>query len=80
MASSQAARIIEKFGTQERLAQALGCRQSVIAGWKRRGFVPAPQQGRVLAAAASTGIALEPSDFFDAPPDTIPSPEQERAA
>jgi ribosome-binding protein aMBF1 (putative translation factor) len=64
---TQAAIIIEKFGTQERLAAALGCRQSVIAGWKRRGFVPAPQQQRVLEAAKKLGVRLRPSDFFARP-------------
>lgn len=61
---TQAERIIAKFGTQERLASALKCRQSVIAGWKRRGFIPAPQQQRVLAAAKELGVALVPDDFF----------------
>lgn len=67
VAMNQAARVITKFGTQERLADALGCRQSVIAGWKRRGFIPAPQQSRVLDAARRLKIALTPDDFFDPP-------------
>lgn len=62
--------------TQERLAETLGCRQSVIAGWKHRGFIPASQQAKVLAAARSIGVELSPADFFDvsgeAPPDTAP--------
>lgn len=62
---TQAQRVIAKFGTQEKLAAALGCRQSVIAGWKRRGFVPAQQQAKVLAAARDRGIDLAPDDFFD---------------
>jgi len=56
--------IIKKFGTQERLAEALGCRQTVIAGWKRRGVVPARQQARVLEAAQVLGVVLTPNDFF----------------
>lgn len=62
---NQAQRIIAKFATQERLAAALGCRQSVIAGWKRRGVVPAAQQQRVLDAARDLGIDLTPADFFE---------------
>ena len=62
---TQAERVIGKFGTQERLAEALGCRQSVIAGWKKRGFVPAQQQERVLEAAKKNNIDLRPDDFFD---------------
>jgi ribosome-binding protein aMBF1 (putative translation factor) len=61
---TQAERVISKFGTQEKLAAALGCRQSVIAGWKRRGYVPAQQQVRVLEAAREQGIDLTPADFF----------------
>lgn len=61
---SQADRIISKFRTQTALAEALGCRQSVIAGWKARGFIPADRQEEVLMAARKLGIALEPSDFF----------------
>jgi transcriptional regulator with XRE-family HTH domain len=62
---TQEERIIRKFGTQERLAGALGCRQSTIAGWKRRGFVPVRQQTKVLKAAHALGLALRPRDFFD---------------
>lgn len=61
---TQAETIISKFGTQEKLAEALRCRQSVIAGWKKRGFVPAQRQAEVLAAAKAVGIDLAPADFF----------------
>lgn len=67
---SQAERIIAKFGTQERLADAIGCRQNVISGWKKRGFVPAPQQPKVLEVARALGIDLSPDDFFDLPADS----------
>lgn len=59
------ARIISKFGTQEKLAAALGTRQNVISMWKKRGYVPAQQQPKVLAAARDLGIDLTPDDFFD---------------
>lgn len=66
--TSQASHVLAKLKsqgvTQEKLAEAMGCRQSVIAGWKRRGFVPAQQQGNVLTAAKSLGIDLTPEDFF----------------
>lgn len=66
---TQAEHVISKFATQEQLADALGCRQSVIAGWKRRGFIPAQQQSRVLNAATVLGVELSPSDFF--PPQQV---------
>ena len=73
---TQADKIISKFGTQEKLAAALGCRQSVIAGWKKRGFVPAPRQPEVLRAARTNGIDLDPDDFFE----TDPADSSEHAA
>lgn len=61
---TQADQIIAKFRTQERLALSLGCSQSVVAGWKKRGFIPARRQPQVLEAAKREGIDLSPSDFF----------------
>lgn len=63
--TTQADRVISKFQTQQRLANAIGVGQSVIAAWKKRGFVPARQQPRVLEAAKVHGIDLKPDDFFD---------------
>lgn len=61
---TQADRIIRKFGTQTTLAQAIGVQQSAVAAWKKRGFIPSRQQGRILDAARRTGIDLTPDDFF----------------
>lgn len=66
MSTEVVERIIKKFGTQERLAEALGINQSVVAGWKKRGVVPARQQPEVLKAGQKLDIDLTPSDFFDA--------------
>lgn len=64
---SQAERIIAKFGTQDALADALGVHQSAISAWKKRGFIPARQQQKVLDAAGKKGISLSADDFFDLP-------------
>lgn len=72
-------RIISKFGTQEKLAAALGTRQNVISAWKRRGYVPARQQPRVLEAARLLNIPLTPSDFFDLGGES-PNPEAHEVA
>lgn len=69
MSSELVEQIIKKFGTQERLAALLGCRQSVIAGWKRRGVIPVRQQPRVLKVAQENGIDLTPNDFFERTPE-----------
>jgi hypothetical protein len=67
---TQAEHVLKKLKdqgvTQERLGEAMGVRQNVISGWKRRGFIPAPQQSRVLQAAANLQVTLAPSDFFEA--------------
>lgn len=65
MSTEVVQRIIEKFGTQQKLADALSVNQSVIAGWKLRGVVPARQQPEVLKAAQKLGVDLTPADFFD---------------
>jgi hypothetical protein len=57
--------IIRRFGSTYKLASALGCGQSVIAGWKKRGHIPGDRQQEVLDAARAKGIALEPADFFE---------------
>lgn len=67
MSTNVVERIIQKFGTQERLAEAAKTTQSVVAGWKRRGVVPARQQPIVLQAALDLGIEFSPADFFDLP-------------
>lgn len=64
---NQAQRIVKKFGTQQKLADALGCNQSVVAGWCNRGRIPAAKQAMVLTAAIERGIDLKPDDFFDVP-------------
>lgn len=61
---SQADRIIAKFGTQTKLAEALGCRQSVISGWKLRGFIPASRHNEVVEAGRKCGIEISGADFL----------------
>lgn len=64
--STQTDRIIEKFGTQEFLANAIGVGQPAVAAWKKRGFIPAKRHDEVLTAARRLGIDLRPADFFAA--------------
>lgn len=56
--------IITKFQTQQRLADAIGVRQSTVAAWKKAKFIPSRQQPRILDAARKKGIPITPSDFF----------------
>ena len=65
---NQANRILARFKTkgitQQTLAKSLGCRQSVISGWKTRGVIPPPQQAKVFAAAVLHGVDISEADFF----------------
>lgn len=59
-------KIISKFGGQTKLAAELGCTQSAIAHWKRRGAIPSREISRILQAAERLGIELDANDFFRA--------------
>jgi hypothetical protein len=61
------AEIVGRFGTQGRLARALGhVNATTVNGWVTRGNIPSAQIPSVLAAAERLHIKLEPSDFFAA--------------
>ncbi|MEZ5837734.1 MAG: crotonyl-CoA carboxylase/reductase [Geminicoccaceae bacterium] len=64
MQKSQVEQIIQKFGSQQRLAELLGIWQTAVSGWVRRGAIPARRQQEVLEAARREGIDLQPEDFF----------------
>jgi transcriptional regulator with XRE-family HTH domain len=55
--------LIEKFGTQEALAEAVGTTQSSVAGWKSRGTIPTGQLPKIVAAARKRGIRLTLEDL-----------------
>lgn len=60
---------IDLLGTQDRLADALGIRSPSIAGWRRRGKVPA-DRCRAIEDAVGGGVTryeLRPDVFGDEP-------------
>jgi hypothetical protein len=59
--------IIAKFGTQQKLAEALGIRQSNVSYWVKAGSIPAKWHLRLLALAQEKGIVLSPADFLSDP-------------
>ena len=63
---SQAATIIERFGSMSALARAIdpNLPASVVQGWKERGTIPVRWHKRILSAAVRDGISLTPNDFF----------------
>jgi hypothetical protein len=74
--SNQAARIISRFGSQNRLAVLMSetsgavFRQSNIRGWLvKRGFIPPEYHQVVYDAAKAAGIDLTLKDFASFPDD-----------
>ena len=65
MQKAQVERIIQKFGSQQRVAEFLGLWQTAVSGWVRRGAIPAKRQQELLAIARREGIELHPEDFFE---------------
>lgn len=62
--STQAERIINKFGGINAMARALGHKNaSTVQGWKDRGTIPAKQHQPVWEAAQARGIEISLSDF-----------------
>jgi hypothetical protein len=70
--------IIQKFGGQQRLGDAIKADQSTVAHWKRRKGIPRQQIERILAEARKRSIDLTPDDFFAPPPVAQPAPTPKR--
>jgi len=56
--------IINRFGSQQRVAELLGIWQTAVSGWVRRGAIPAKRQEQLLTIAQREGVKLAPEDFF----------------
>lgn len=76
MESSPAARVIERFGGQSKLAQLIGKSPSTVQYWGSTGRIPPKWHARLLELSTSRGIRLEPSELVtmaevsDRPPET----------
>lgn len=65
--TTQAKRIIERFGGVSRLTKALGegYYPTLISNWRRgKGFIPSEYHQAIYEAAKRDGVPLEPSDFL----------------
>lgn len=60
-------RIVAKFGTQQKLADAIGIAQSTVAMWKKRGNIPSRNIGLIIDAAAKRRVRINTDEFFDLP-------------
>jgi hypothetical protein len=55
--------IIERFGGQTALAEAIGKPQSTVQYWNRTGTIPAKWHSLIIKAAEIKGVEVAPSDF-----------------
>lgn len=60
---SVATTIIDRFGSQTALAEALGKPQSTVQYWSRTGSIPVRWQQAIIDAAAARGLDVSASDF-----------------
>ncbi|MFP5389641.1 MAG: P63C domain-containing protein [Thermoleophilia bacterium] len=75
MEASPAARVIERFGGQSKLARLLGKRASTVQYWGSTGRIPPKWHGRLLELAQSEGISLNPSELVVMPEADNPHPK-----
>jgi crotonyl-CoA carboxylase/reductase len=69
MSRNTVEQIIQRFGSQQRVAELLGIWQTAVSGWVRRGAIPSRRQEQLLRIAQREGVSLTPGDFFtEAPP------------
>jgi crotonyl-CoA carboxylase/reductase len=66
--------VINRFGSQQRVAELLGIWQTAVSGWVRRGAIPTRRQAQLLRIAQREGVSLSPADFF---PEAGPRPAGE---
>lgn len=64
--TSQAKRVIEKFGGALKLSRLLGHKHpTTVRGWLDSGFIPSRRFDQLLALAQKEQNDLKPEDFFD---------------
>jgi crotonyl-CoA carboxylase/reductase len=64
MSKASVEQVINRFGSQQRVAELLGIWQTAVSGWVRRGAIPSRRQEQLLTIAQREGITLAPADFF----------------
>jgi len=77
MKGNPASHIISRFGGQTALARILKTSQGTIWGWVAAERIPSKRIPQIIEAARRLDppIQLEPNDFFDLSPHSLPSQE-----
>lgn len=63
--------VIQKFGSQAKLAAALGTRQSTVAHWARTGNIPPKWFTKIIEAGTSAGVLVSEYDFVVSRPEPV---------
>lgn len=71
-APNAAKAVISKFGSQGKLAAAIGTRQSTVAHWARTGIIPPKWQPKIIGAAAASDLSVTEYDFVLRRPTVVP--------
>lgn len=74
--------IIAKFGTQQKLAEALGIRQSNVSYWSKAGTIPSRWHTKIIERAGVLGIQISASDFLntgEAPDPSVVMPAKQNS-
>ena len=67
MSLTAAQQIIDKFGSQSKLALALGTRQSTVSHWSQTGDIPKRWHSKILAAAREKELSIDPDELINTP-------------
>ena len=67
MAETAAGHLITKFGSQTKLAHALGIKQSTVSQWAKTGTVPTRWHSKIIQAAADQGLSVAAGDLVSTP-------------
>lgn len=78
MGESPAKNVVDKFGGQVKLAEAIGTRQSTVSYWVRTGNIPVKWHPTIIKAANEAGITISVTDFANN--EGTPSPATAPAA
>src|SRR4051812_33167502 len=62
---SAAQRVVDRFGSQSKLAEVLGTRQSTVNHWVKTGNIPPKWHSKILTAASTAGVAMSAEELVN---------------
>ena len=65
--TSPAQKMVARFGSQKKLADALSTRQSTVSHWVKTGEIPKRWHSKIMEAGVQAGISVEPRELMSTP-------------